>query len=116
MILFWRGWGIAVFVVWMVWIVAAIWIGLAYGGPQFQAAAGSLDWMIGISCVLTAASVFGIDRYRQSHPRTLVDPETGRVAQQAHADEFMFIRLHFWPHALLLLAVVMGIKGFLTNG
>ena len=118
MILFWRGWGIAVLGVWILWLLLLTWMAFTFGGRQPDAvtATEAVDWLFGLSFAMAALSVLGIDRYRHGHPRAIVDPVTGQTMLVPHLDDFMFMRLRVWVYILLAAALGMGIASLMGYG
>jgi len=118
MILLWRGWGIAVFFAWLLWLVSLVGMVIAFGGhqPVSVTEAEGFDWLVGLSFAMTALSVLGIDRYRRNHPRHVVDPATERTCLVANVDDFMLLPLRVWVYLLLAAALGMGIAGILGYG
>lgn len=116
--LFWRGWGICVFVVTFAWIFILIGIMIASGShdPDAVRAAIFVDNLFALSFILSAVTVFFLVRYRENRPVKLVDPATGQTHWFPHTDEFMFIRMKYWTHILAALSVAMVIKSFFEKG
>ena len=112
--IFWRGWGIWVFVVTIVWIFIGIGLLISSGTyePDAAKAAADIDRLIALCLILSAASVFFLARYRERKPSKVADSATGQIHLVPHADEFMFIRMKYWPHILIAFSVGMFIKSF----
>jgi hypothetical protein len=110
--LFWKGWGILVFIVTFAWmfIVIGIMIATGFHEPDEAKAAAATDLLFALSFILSASSVFLLARYRDNTPREIVDPTTGQTHPVPHVDEFMFIRMKYWTHILAACAVGMFIK------
>ena len=112
--IFWRGWGILVFIVTFAWIFIAIGIMISTGSyePDEAKAAADIDRLFALSLILSAASVFFLAQYRDKNPSKVSDPATGQIYLIPHADEFMFIRMKYWTHILVAFSVGMFIKSF----
>ena len=112
--LFWRGWGILVFVVTFAWIFILIGITIAAEShePDESKAAAFTDRLFAVSLILSAATVFLLARYRDNRPGKVVDPATYETRLVPHVDEFMFIRMKYWAHILAALSIAMFIKSF----
>ena len=112
--IFWRGWGILVFIVTFAWIFIAIGIMIASGSyePDEAKATADIYRLFALSLILSAASVFFLGRYRDKRPRKVVDSATGQTHLIPHTDEFMFIRMKYWTHILVAFSIVMVIKSF----
>lgn len=110
MVLFWRGWGLAVFWMFLFWFMAAIVLAVVaspYEPDAYKAGLEIQGWMAGFF-VLYAASVFALARYRRTHPRAYVDPATRQTVLVPHIDDFMFIRFDLWPYILLAVAAAVA--------
>ncbi len=112
--LFWRGWGIWVFIITVAWffILIGIMISSGFHEPDDAKAAADIDRLFALSLILSAASVFLLARYRDSTPSKVVDPANGQIHLIPHADEFMFIRIRYWTHILVAFSFGMLIKSF----
>jgi hypothetical protein len=112
--IFWRGWGIWVFVVTIVWIFIAIGMLLSTGAyePDEAKAAADIDRLVALSLIVSAATVFFLARYRDNRPSQVVDSATGQTHLIPHVDEFMFIRMKYWTHILIVFSIGMFIKSF----
>jgi hypothetical protein len=102
--LHWRGWGISVallFVIWIFVVIALVVFAEPYE-PDPHKAKLAVQWLFAAMFGLYALSVLAVVQYRRRHPSaagTLDDP---------HTDEFMFIRLDLWPYILLSVAAVLA--------
>lgn len=105
--LIWRGWGISVFFLFLIWLGVAA--GVLSGMPYFRAMNTdmAIQWGLGFACILDAASTFLLARYRQSHPKKITDPETGTITLVARVDDFFYLRLEWWTYLLLGIAAVL---------
>jgi len=112
--IFWRGWGILVFLVTFAWMFILIGIMILSGSyePDEAKAAADIDRLFALSLALSAASVFFLARYREKAPGKVVDPRTGQIDLVPHTDEFMFIRMKYWAHILAAFSIGMYIKSF----
>ena len=112
--LFWRGWGILVFVVTFAWIFIAIGIMISSGfyEPDEAKATADIYRLFALCLIVSAASVFFLARYRDNTPSKVVDSSTGEIHLVPHVDEFMFIRMKYWTHSLVVFSVLMFIKSF----
>jgi hypothetical protein len=112
--LFWRGWGILVFIITFALIFIAIGIVISSGfhEPDEAKATAFIYRLFALCLILSAACVFFLARYRDNTPRKISDPATGETHLIPHTDEFMFIRMKYWTHILVALSVVMFIKSF----
>jgi len=100
----WRGWGLAVMLVTILWLFAVVGAFLAvdaffpdslYTPDRAQAAADA--WrMIAASLGLSAATLFLISRHRTRKASKAASPST---------DEFMWISLKFWPPIVAFFAL-----------
>ena len=113
----WRGWGISVLLLWLMWMIVFAIVGHDNSlAPHGLLKAGmGLQWGVGIVCILTAASVFLLARYRKSHPRKIADPQTNATVLVSRVDDFFFIPFLWWSYillgcaAILMVAAVLGI-------
>ncbi|MFB3886238.1 MAG: hypothetical protein ACE144_13515 [Thermodesulfobacteriota bacterium] len=112
--LFWRGWGILVFVATFGWLFILMGIVIAGGShePDAAKAAADTDRLFALSFLLSAATVFLLARYREKTPGKVVDPRTGQIHLIPHVDEFMFIRMKYWTFALLAISIWMFLRSF----
>ncbi len=112
--LFWRGWGILVFIVTFAWIFIAIGIVISSGfhEPDEAKATAYIYQLFALCLILSAACVYFLARYREKTPRKVVDPSTGQIDLIPHTDEFMFIRMKYWAHILIAFSAVMSVKSF----
>ena len=112
--LFWRGWGILVFIVTFAWIFIAIGIVISSGfhEPDEAKATADIYRLFAVCLIVSAACVFFLARYRDNTPGKIVDPATGQIDLVPHTDEFMFIRMKYWTHILIAFSVVMFVKSF----
>lgn len=114
----WRGWGISVIFCLVFWIFAVVGVALSlHGAPQtnMKALATQMDLGTALIFVLTAVSVFLLGRYRKSHPRRIVDPETQSSVFVAHVDDLYYLNLTIWAGilaAIALVFVVMAALGY----
>jgi hypothetical protein len=107
--LIWRGWGLSVLLLFFVWMIAAM-VALKDANVAYFTAMPdiiALQWIFGIACILDAASIFLLARYRQSHPKAIADPNTGATMLVARVDDFFYLRLEWWTYLLLGLAAVL---------
>ena len=95
--LVWRGWGISVILLFLLWLVVATAGSIAWAPFQPDKIKASLDvqWGLAGIVLVTAASVFGVSVWRR------------HSAPPGH-DEFMYLRLEFWPYILVVLALGLG--------
>lgn len=112
--IFWRGWGILVLCVWVVWICISVGIMISAGSyePDEVKAAADTDRLFALSLILSAATVFFLARYREKRPGKFVDPGTFQDHLVPHTDEFMFVPMKYWTHILAAFSVGMFIKSF----
>ena len=112
--IFWRGWGILVFLVTFGWIFLLIGIMIAteYHEPDEAKGAAVTDLIFALALILSAASVFLLTRYRDNTPGKVVDPATGEIHLVPHADEFMFIPMKYWTYVLVAFSAWMFIRSF----
>ena len=98
MVLFWRGWGLGVFLLFVFWMFALMGFVLTSSPYQPDPVKAGLDaqWLFAAMFLLYAASVFALAVWRR---RTVADPR---------ADDFMFIPLGLWPYILLAIAVLFA--------
>jgi hypothetical protein len=110
----WRGWGISVFLLFLFWFAVVLVLprnfvmlqGLVKEDAAFQ-------WALGVTCLLDAASVLLLDRYRQSHPRKIVDAQSGAEVLVPRVDELAFIRMEWCSYALFAGAAVLMVSALL---
>jgi hypothetical protein len=101
--IFWRGWGVAVallFVFWVFVLIALVLITSPYEPDPRRATLG-VQWLFAGMFTLHALSVFAVVRYRRGRP-------TAEAGSVPHDDDFMFIRLAWWPLILLGVAAVFA--------
>lgn len=111
MFLSWRGWGIWVFFLFLFWLTAVIIVALSFdSGPETDMIKlnSEMDLGVALILVLTALSVFGLDRYRKNHPRNIVDPASQNIVLAPHVDEFLYLKMGIWPLILLAFALIFG--------
>jgi hypothetical protein len=98
MVLFWRGWGLGVFLLFAFWIFVLIGVVVVASPyqPDRLKAGLEVQWLFALLFLLHAASVFALALYRR---RTVAD---------RRADEFMFLRLALWPYILLAIAALFA--------
>ena len=109
MILFWRGWGIAVLFLWLGCAALGMFAGAMLTPHGSADLDRNMNWGVALSFVLTAVIVLAMERYRARHPRKAIDPATGQVRLTPHDDAFMHLRLRLWVYAFLLLAAVFAV-------
>jgi hypothetical protein len=112
--LFWRGWGILVFIITFALIFLAIGIMIASGvhEPDEAKATAYVYRLFALCLILSAVCVFFLARYRDNRPHKIFDPATGETHLVPHTDEFMFIRMKYWTHILVAFSAFMFIKSF----
>jgi len=112
--LFWRGWGILVFVVTFAWIFILIGFMIAsgYHEPDAAKAAAYTDRLFAQAFLLSAVTVFFLARHRENTPVKVVDPATGQTLWVPKIDDFMFIRMKYWAYVLAAGAAAMFIKSY----
>ncbi len=112
--IFWRGWGILVFIITFVWIFILIGIMIAaeFYEPDAVKAAVYTDRLFSLSFILSAISVLFLSRYRDRKPYEVVDPSTGKIDLVPHTDEFMFIPMKYWTYIIAAISVGIFIKSF----
>jgi hypothetical protein len=95
MVLFWRGWGLGVFLLFMFWMFALMGYVLTASPYQPDPMKAGLDaqWLFAAMFLLYAASVLVLARWRR---------------RSGASDEFMFIRLDLWPRILLAVAAIFA--------
>jgi hypothetical protein len=100
--LVWRGWGISVALFFLLWIVLGVgWaIGSGYHQPDAVRASLTIQWGLAAIVLLTALSVLAASLWR----RAKVPP--------GH-DEFMYLRLEFWPYILAVIALGVAVATWL---
>jgi hypothetical protein len=113
MIIFWTGWGIAVFFVTFAWIFVMIGVTIATGfhEPDPVKVAIQTNLAIAICFALSAASIFALDRYRAKRARAVVNAQTGPTQSVLRRDTFMFIPMIYWTHVLAAVAVWFVLRG-----
>lgn len=111
MIIFWRGWGIGVFFLFLFWMIAAILLAVFSGHyePDPDKAALEVQWGLAGMMLAYALSVLALARYRKSHPQMMEDPATGKTIAVPHVDDLYGIRLDFWPYILVAIAAIVAI-------
>jgi hypothetical protein len=112
--IFWRGWGILVFIITFALIFIAIGIVISSGfhEPDEAKATAYIYRLFALCLILSAVFVFFLARYRDNTSGKVVDSATGETHLVPHIDEFMFIRMKYWTHILIALSIVMFIKSF----
>lgn len=102
--LFWRGWGIAVFLIPFLWIFILIGVmaGAGYYEPDSVKAAAAVDRLFALAFALSGVSVFLIVRYRARKGRNY--------------DDFMFIPMKYWPWLLGLVTLGFVVASFVATG
>jgi hypothetical protein len=112
--IFWRGWGILVFIVTFAWMFIAIGLMISSGSyePDEAKAAADIDRLFALCLILSAASVFFMARYRDKTPSKVFDSATGQTHLVPHVDEFMFIRMKYWTPILVAFAIGMFVRSF----
>jgi hypothetical protein len=110
MIIFWRGWGIAVFFLFCFWMIAAIVFAVAsdFHEPDPHQASLDVQWGLAGMFLAYALSVHALARYRKNHPLMVTDPQTGNTAPVPHVDDLYGIRLDIWPYILGAIAAIMA--------
>ncbi|MDE2014865.1 MAG: hypothetical protein KGJ75_18255, partial [Alphaproteobacteria bacterium] len=105
--LIWRGWGIAVFFLWLLWLAGAGII-VASGIPYFDGLSGdlSMQWVVGLACIFDAGTVLLLSRYRASHPKRVSDAASGQTFLVARVDDLFYVPMRWWTWILLVLGVV----------
>ncbi len=109
MIIFWRGWGIWVFILFCFWMIAGILIAVFSGHyePDPDKAALDVQWGLAAIMLAYALSVQALAHYRKTHPFMSEDPETGRITPIPHVDDLYGIRLDIWPFILGAIAAIV---------
>ena len=110
MIIFWRGWGIAVFFLFCFWMIAAILFAVFsdFHEPDPLQAALDVQWGLAGMMLAYALSVYALARYRKNHPQMVADPKTGNVTPRPYEDDLYGIRLNIWPYILGASAAMMA--------
>ncbi|HEY1632896.1 MAG TPA: hypothetical protein VGF56_16380 [Rhizomicrobium sp.] len=98
MVLFWRGWGLGVFLLFVFWMFALIGFAVVAQPYQPDRTKAGLDvqWLFALLFLLHAASIAALALYRR------------RTGARRDADEFMFLRLAVWPWILLVPAALLA--------
>ena len=111
MLIFWRGWGIGVFLLLLFWILAAILLAVLSGHyqPDPEKAALEVQWGLAGMMLAYALSVHALARYRKRHPQRVPDPATGKMVEVPHVDDLYGIRLDLWPYILDAIAAMVAI-------
>ncbi|GEM_PF-5296785 len=115
MVVFWRGWGFWVGLLFVFWIIAAIMLA-AFASPyepDIRKAGLDVQWGFAALLALHGLSVFALAQYRRRHPQIFTDPASLQVTQIPYEDDFMFIRLDLWPNILLAIAAIFAATAYL---
>jgi hypothetical protein len=99
-----RGWGISVALLFVFWtfIASALVVIATPYEPDSRKAMLDVQWLFTGVFALQGLSVFAVVQYRRRHP------SVAGTADDPHADEFLFIRLDWWPYILLSVAALFG--------
>ena len=88
---------------WM-FIVFGVPIAAGYYEPSQHKIAVMLDQLAAVWLILSAASVYVLDRYREGVARRKAGDSGGPFPVTRRDDEFLFIRMSFWTYILLAFA------------
>lgn len=102
-LLIWKGWGIVVFAIAVVWI--AIGIGLA---GAINADKAMADALTGLSLVPAGVMTwFAGKRMNRNTTRTLVDPQTGNPVVIRREHSLFFVKVEWWGPILIVLGILV---------
>ncbi len=98
-----KGWGWSVFYVSILWLFVVFGIVIAFGiyEPDPQKSDKLFYQLCALWLVLSAVSVFALDRWREGKARRTA---IGLFAETKRDDEFLFMRMWVWLYVLLALA------------
>ncbi|MGA7712848.1 MAG: hypothetical protein WCA81_13170 [Rhizomicrobium sp.] len=88
---------------WM-FIVFGVPIAAGYYEPSQHKVAVMLDRLAAVWLILSAATVYVLDRYREGVAQRKAQNAGGLFPVARRDDEFMFIRMSFWTYILLAFA------------
>ncbi|HWP68850.1 MAG TPA: hypothetical protein VN437_06060 [Rectinemataceae bacterium] len=108
--LVWRGWGVWVFFLFLIWMFAffGVVIGLGLHGPDPRKDTLMLQWGVAGALLFYAASIYALDRYRKSRPVCTRDPRIQLMVETPHVDHFYYIRMEYWVYVMVAAAVVVA--------
>jgi nitrate reductase gamma subunit len=97
MVVFWRGWGIAVLFSVLFWYVAALAAAVAFMPHEPDRAKSAMMMQAGVAgiFVLSALTVLTLARMRANRP--------------IGTDTFLFMRMDVWTYILLVVAALIGV-------
>ena len=104
-LLIWKGWGIVVLVIAVVWLAIGIAIGDALHADKSMAGAlmsialvpaGAICWFVG-------------KRLNARPPRVLVDPKTGGQVMLRRENTFFFVSVELWGPILIVIGILLAI-------
>ena len=75
--------------------------------PTSSSTLSLLFWM-----VLSAASIFAVDRWREGKARKAATEGTGPFITTTRNDEFLWMRLWVWPYIFLIIALGAIVASF----
>jgi hypothetical protein len=108
----WEGWGWTAFFIPMGWmfVVFGFPIFTGYYEPDPHKLDRALDLLFALWMVLSAASIYAIDRWREAKAQRNVS--AGPVVETRRLDTFFWVRLYFWPYLYAALSLGGVIKSF----
>lgn len=113
MVVFWRGWGWTVPLIMFGWAFASVGYVIATAGPNGNPnAARDTDRLFAVVFILSALTVYFLDRWRRRGTTPVVDPATGETHAVPNDDHFMFIPSRYFVWIYLAAAVYMAAKSF----
>jgi hypothetical protein len=97
----WRGWGILILLVALVWFIA-LFLAFPGHGEMGEKTIGRIG---SLALLLSAGSVWLMTRYRSKRPRIVVDPASGSSVAVPRCDDLWYIPMRFWAPILAVGAV-----------
>jgi hypothetical protein len=88
---------------WM-FVIFGVPIAIGYYEPNQHKVAVMVDRLAAIWLILSAATVYLLDRYREGIAQRKAHDAGGLFPVARRDDEFIFIRMYFWTYILLAFA------------
>jgi len=123
-LIFWKGWGLSVMLVTVLWFFAVFGTLVAIDGiypdslyTPDKAKAVAYAWrLVALTFSLSAASILLVSRHRIRKIARAAGTMTREAPAVSQPDEFMFIPLKYWPYILAACSLGALVRSLITLG